>query len=98
MASAIVAQWLHTCDADTEIDQTFTPRTAKGIRDQDGNIDSSLLFDFTLNFARRTIRIDGKQQRMLSSIHIGNVHAAVGADESVLCFGDEHAILAPDHG
>src|ERR1700722_15473235 len=34
---------------------------------------------------------------MAAAIDVRNVHSAVGTDESVASFGDEHAILAANH-
>ena len=41
-----------------------------------------------------TVRIFGKKQRVLTSVDVGDIHATVGANESVVCFGNEHAAFA----
>src|ERR1017187_3383216 len=49
-----------------------------------------------MEFASGTVGIGGQQQRVVAAIDVGDVHAAVGADETVPSLGDEHAVLAPD--
>src|ERR1700758_1414295 len=34
---------------------------------------------------------------MASTVYVGSVHAAVGADKTMPSLSDEHAILTPDH-
>ena len=42
------------------------------------------------------VGIFGKQEGVAAAVDVGNIHAAVGADEAVAGFGDEHAALAAD--
>ncbi len=51
-----------------------------------------------VKIARGAVGIDGKQQGVAAAIDVGNIHAAVGADEAVMGLGDEHAVLAADDG
>ena len=39
----------------------------------------------------------GQQQRVLAAVDVGNIHAAVGADEAVASFGDQDSVFATDH-
>ena len=55
-----------------------------------------MLLEFAMKFVGRAIWIVGKQQRVAAAIHVGNVDPAVGADEPVAGFGDQHAIFATD--
>ena len=43
-----------------------------------------------------TVGIFGKQESVAATVDVGNVHAAVGTDEAVAGFGDEHPALTAD--
>lgn len=97
MLSAVITQRFHTGDADAEVDQTFSPGAAEAIGNDDRNLETGALFDFTMECGCRAIAIFGKQHGMLAAIYIRHVDAAVGAKESVVCFSDQYSVLAANH-
>ena len=51
-----------------------------------------------MELASRAVRIGRQEQRVAATIDVGDVHAAVGTDETMMGLGDQHAVLAPDNG
>ncbi len=51
-----------------------------------------------MQLARRSVGINGQEQRVLAAIDVGDIDGAVGADKTVAGFGDEHSVLAADDG
>src|SRR5260370_31335657 len=49
-----------------------------------------------MKVASGKVRIGGQQQSMAAAIDVGDIDAAVRANESVARFSNENAILAPD--
>ena len=97
-AAAIVAQRFHSGDANAEVDQAFAPGTAEGVGDENGNGEFGALLEFAMKFAGGAVGIGGQKQGVPAAIDVGDIYAAVGADETVTRLGDEHAVLAPDYG
>lgn len=97
-AAAVVAQRLHTGDTNAEIHQALTPRTAEAVADKHGNGKAGVFFEFTMKLARGAVGIFRKQHRVAATINVRDVNSAVGAEEAVVSFGDEHAVSASDDG
>ena len=85
-------------DTDAEIDQSFAPRTAESVGDENGDRELSSLLQFAMKFSRGTVGIGGKKQSVASPINIGDIDSAVGADETMMRFRDKHTILTADDG
>ena len=94
--AALVAQRLHSGDADAEIDQAFAPRSAKCVGDENGDGERSALLQLAMKFAGGAVGVGGQKQGVAAAIDVRDINAAVGTDESVMGLGDEHAILSPD--
>src|SRR5580765_4378782 len=95
--AAIVNQWPHPGDADRNFCQSFTPWTPETVADDHGNLDPQAILQLRPQPRRRPVRILRQQYRMATAIHVGDVHAAVGANEPVTSLGDQHAPLSPHH-
>ncbi len=46
-----------------------------------------------MKFASGAVGIGGQKQGVAAAIDVGDIHAAVGADETVASLGDEYAVL-----
>ena len=95
-AAPVVAQGLESRDADCEFRQSFAPGAAEAVGDDDGNRKSGTAFEGATKIGCRAVCIFGKQQRVAASVDVGDVDAAVGAQEAVVRLGDEDAVLAAD--
>lgn len=96
--SAIVPMRFHAGDADAEVDQPFPPRATEGVGDKNGNGERGAGLKFTMKFAGGAVGIGGQEKRVLSAIYVGDVHAAVSADETVARLGNQHTVFAPNDG
>ena len=94
--SAVVDQGAHSGDANRYFRQAFAPWTPETIADDDCDLDPELLLQLPPQLRRGTIRIHRQQDRVPAAIHVRYIHAAVGANESVPGFGDQHMALASD--
>ena len=56
------------------------------------------LFELAMQSGGGAVWILGEQQGVAAPVNVRDVDAAVGADESVMGFGDEHTILAANDG
>src|ERR1700678_2000346 len=50
-----------------------------------------------MKFAGGTVRIYRQKQRVTATIDVGDVNAAVGADETKARLRDKHAVFSPDN-
>src|ERR1700721_292364 len=95
-AAAVVAQRLHSGDADGELRQAFAPGTAKTVGDDDGDGQTGEPFERASQTGGGAVWVFREQQRVSPSVDVGDVDAAVGAEEAVMRFGNEHAVFAAD--
>ena len=58
--AAIVAQRLHSGDADAEIHQPFAPGATEGVGDKNGDGDASVLLQVAIKFSGRAVGIGGR--------------------------------------
>ena len=96
--SPIIAQSLHPGDANAEVDEPFAPGTSECIRDQNRNGKFGALLQRAMKFAGGPVGIAGQEHSVTSAIDVGDIDAAVGADEPVMRLGDQHAVLTPNDG
>src|SRR5205807_9540532 len=96
-ASAIVAQRLHSGDADREIHKPFAPGTAKAVSNDHGNRNAGTLLKLASQCSGRTIRVSRKQHSMLAPVDVRNIDAAIRAKKSMLRLSNQHAILTTNH-
>src|ERR1700722_4702104 len=96
--AAVVAQRLHSSDADGNLRQAFAPGAAKTVGDDDGDRQSCLLLEGAAKVGGGAVGIFGEQQRVTASVDVGDVDATVGAEKAVMRFGNEHAVLTADDG
>jgi len=96
--AAIVAQRLHAGDANGEFCQTLAPGASEAVGNDDGKGDASSFLELPTKIECGPVRVQGKQESMPASVHIGDVDAVVGAQEAVMGFGDEDAVPAADNG
>ena len=82
-AATIVAQRLSSRRCRCRNRQAFAPRTTECVSDEDGDRELGALLQFAMKLASGTVGIDGQKQGVAAAIDVGDVHAAVGADESV---------------
>src|ERR1700727_3487360 len=97
-AAAVVAQSFHAGDTDAEIHKPVAPGASKCISDENRNRKRGSLFDFAMEFACRTVGVNGQEKRVTPAIDIRDIDAAVRTDKPVMSFGDEHSILASNNG
>src|SRR5437588_2257795 len=97
-AAAVIAQWFHAGNADRGFGLSFAPGTPEAVGDDDGDRMARAFFEFSMQLFGGAVWIFGEQQGVAASANIRDVDAAVGTDESVMGFGDEHAVLAANDG
>src|SRR5713101_544324 len=95
--AAIVNQRPHPGDADRNFCQSFPPWTPETVADDHRNIQPQAFLQLRPQARRRPVRILRQQGRMAPAVHIRDVHATVGANETVTRLRDQHAALSP-HG
>ena len=97
-SAAVIAQRFHPRDADRELGQALAPRAAEAVGDDNRDGNPGAAFERASQVGGGAIRIFGKQQGVAASVDVGNIDAAVGAEEAVVGFGDQNAVLAADNG
>ena len=83
-------------EADRDVDEPLAPRPAEGVGDDDGELVAGERPQPLAQRARGAVGVLGQQAGGVR-VHVGLVHARVGADEAVMRLHDEHALgLADD--
>src|SRR5437016_10362730 len=94
---SIILQRLNSCHADCNLGQALAPGTPETISDDHRNRKVQTLFQITMNPGSRAVWIFRQQQSMTTTIKVGNIYAAVGANQAVPRFRDQHSLLAANH-
>src|SRR5271166_2358087 len=92
--SPIVVDRFHAGHANGHLVQSLAPGAAETVGDDYRNMQRSAFLDLAMNAGGRAIGIPRQQQRGIAAVHIRNVNAAVGTNETVGCLGDEHVSIA----
>src|SRR5437773_6850892 len=77
---SVILQRLHSCHADCTLGQSLAPWTPETISDDYRNRKVQTLFQITMNPGSRAVWIFRQQQSMTTTIKVGNIYAAVGAN------------------
>src|SRR3989442_12156543 len=94
---SIILQRLNSCHADCNLGQALAPGTPETISDDHRNRKVQTLFQITMNPGSRAVWIFSQKQTMTTTIKVGNIYAAVGANQAVPRFRDQHSLLAANH-
>src|SRR5437879_8425738 len=94
---SVILQRLHSCHPDCSLGQSLAPRAPETISDDYRNRKVQTLFQITMNPGSRAVWIFRQQQSMTTTIKVGNIYAAVGANQAVPRFRDQHSLLAANH-
>src|SRR5437667_5166290 len=91
--ATIIEQRLHSSHPDCHFAQTLAPRATEGIRNNHCDRNAQRFLDPRSQAGCRTIRMLGQEHSAVSAVYIGNVYAAVCADEAVKGLGDQDSTL-----
>src|ERR1035438_8163518 len=91
---AIVDKRPHSGDANRYFGQPFPPWTPETIAHDDCNFDPQLLLQLMAQPGRRLIRIRRQQDRVLATIYVRDIHAAIRTHEPMPRLCDEHTALS----
>jgi len=94
--AAEIKEYRHTRRANGHIRQTQTPGAAEGVTDNNRQALASALTKGGCEFSCGTVRMAWKNSYNIAAGDIGMVDAGVSADETMMCFRDEHMIAADD--
>src|SRR5215831_14961695 len=94
--AAIVEERLHSGYPDGNFYETFAPCPTERIRDDHRHLGPGFLLDDRTKAKGRFVRLFRQKQCVFAAIHVGEIDARVGADHTVMGFGDQHAVTADD--
>src|SRR5205809_3555598 len=94
---SVILQRLHSCHPDCNLGQSLAPRAPETISDDHRNRKVQTFFQITMNPGSRAVWIFRQQQSMTTTIKVGNIYTAVGANRAVCGFGDENTSFAANH-
>src|ERR1700716_3270127 len=95
--STIIVQGLHAGDANRNLGEALPPRAPESISDDYRDRKFQSLLEFAMQLAGRAIWVLRKKKCVAAAVDVGNIHAAIGADQAMLSFGDQDATLAAHH-